>query len=293
MLFFQCLNEVNDMPTYKEVLEINETYALDNGKEDSGVKILLLHFAKMTSSDLILAMNEEIPEDIYQDFLYGVDRYVTKNIPVQHITGVEYFYGYEFDVNKDVLIPRFETEELVANVLLMYDDVFDGQAVHVVDIGTGSGCLAITLDLEEPNMTVHATDISNEALSVAKQNNQKLGANVTFYQGDMLNPISGMKFDVIVSNPPYIPNDEYVEGLVKDNEPAIALFGGNDGLNFYRQIIAGAAPLLNERFIIAFEHAYNKSKELKKLIKKHFTDVEIIQKKDLQGKDRMTFVVKK
>ena len=281
------------MPTYKEVLDINESYALDNAKEDSGVKILLLHFAKMTSSDLILSMDKEIPDDIYQDFLYGVDRYITKNIPVQHITGVEYFYGYEFIVNSNVLIPRFETEELVANVLMMYDDVFDGGSVQVVDIGTGSGCLALTLDKEEPNMTVSATDISFEALEVAKENNKKLNSNVEFLQGDMLEPVKGRKFDIIVSNPPYIPDSEYVEGLVKDNEPSIALFGGKDGLNFYRQIISGASEILNDKFIIAFEHAYNKSKELKKIIKKHFTDVEIIQKKDMQGKDRMTFIVKK
>jgi len=281
------------MPTYKEVLAINEQYAIDNQKEASGVKLLLLHFSKMDSSSLFMKFDEEVEETIYRDFLYGVDRYICKNTPVQHIIGHEYFYGHEFIVNKDVLIPRFETEELVENILLMYDEVFDGAKVDVVDIGTGSGCLAITLDIEEPNMSVKATDISSKALRVAQANNDSLKANVEFLEGDMLQPVIDKKFDILVSNPPYIPNLEYVEPLVKDNEPHEALFGGKDGLDFYRVIIKDAESILKDKYIIAFEHAYNKSKELKKIIKKHIKNAEIIQKKDHQGKDRMTFIIKK
>ena len=203
------------MPSYREVLIINEQYAIDNGKEDTGVKLLLLHFSRMESSDLLLSFDKDMPDDMYQEFLYGVDRYIIQNIPVQHIIGHEYFFGHQFIVNEDVLIPRFETEELVANTLMLYDEVFDGEPITVVDIGTGSGCLSITLDLEETNMTVFATDISNEALAVAKENNEALGGHVTFLQGDMLKPLEGMKFDMIISNPPYIPNEEYVEEIVK------------------------------------------------------------------------------
>jgi len=281
------------MPTYKEALNINEHYAIDNNKEDSAIKRLLLHFSNMDSSELLLNLNEEMPEELYNDFLYGVDRFVIQNIPVQHIIGYEYFFGYEFIVNSDVLIPRFETEELVANVLEQYDDVFNGTDVDVVDIGTGSGCLAVTLSVEEKGMNVIATDISEKALVVAKQNNNKLGGRVTFYQGDMLEPVKAMKFDILVSNPPYIPNDEFVEDLVKSNEPHVALFGGKDGLDFYRKIIINAESILNDKYIIAFEHAYDKAKELKKLIQKHIKDATIIQKKDMQGKDRMTFIIKK
>ena len=281
------------MPSYREVLQINEQYAIDNGKEDTGVKLLLLHFSKMESTDLLLSFDEDMPDEMYQDFLYGVDRYITKNIPVQHIIGYEEFYGHKFIVNNNVLIPRFETEELVANVLLYYDEVFNSEKVSVVDIGTGSGCLAVTLDIEEPNMTLTATDISKEALDVAKLNNKKLNGNVTFIEGDMLKPLNGMKFDILVSNPPYIPNEEYVEGLVIDNEPRVALFVGEDGLDFYKEIIKNAESILNDKYIIAFEPAFNKAKQLKKIIKKHLHNVEIIQKKDMQGKDRMTFVIKK
>lgn len=281
------------MPTYRDVLRINEQYALDNNKEDSGIKTLLLYFSQMDPSQLMLHLDDQMPQEMYQDFLYGVDRYITKNIPVQHITGYEYFFGYQFKVNPDVLIPRFETEELVAEVLMLYDEVFDGQEVDVVDVGTGSGCLAVTLAKEEPHMHVTATDISEKALRVAKENNDTIGASVTFLLGDLLQPLEGMKFDILVSNPPYIPNDEFVEDLVKGHEPHLALFGGVDGLDFYRKILEGAEPLLKDRYIIAFEHAYDKAKDIKKLIKKHFKDVDVIQKKDMQGKDRMTFAIKK
>lgn len=281
------------MPTYREILRINEQYAIDNAKEDSAVKILLLFFANMSSTELLLQMDDEMPDKQYQDFLYGVDRYIIQDIPVQHITGKEYFFGYEFKVSPDVLIPRFETEELVANTLLMYDDVFDGKAVDVVDIGTGSGCLAVTLSLEEAMMTVTATDISEAALAVAKENNQLLGGHVTFYQGDLLEPLQGQRFDIVISNPPYIPDDEFVEDIVKQQEPHLALFGGQDGLDLYRRMLAGLPAILKDTYLVAFEHGYDKAKALAKLIKQHLPGSTIVQKKDMQGKDRMTFAYKK
>lgn len=281
------------MPTYREILRINEQYALDNDKEDSAVKILLLHYSDMSSSELLFHLDDVMPDDRYQDFLYGVDRYVTAHVPVQHITGREWFFGYEFHVSPDVLIPRFETEELVANTLLLYDEVFDGSPVEVLDIGTGSGCLAITLKLEEPTMTMTATDISPSALAVAQQNAQSLGADVTFLEGDLLEPVKGRRFDVVVANPPYIPDDEYVETIVKDREPHIALFGGVDGLDHYRRILTGLPALLNERYLIAFEHAFDKAKTLRQLMETHLPDATIVAKKDMQGKDRMMFAYRK
>jgi release factor glutamine methyltransferase len=280
------------MPTYKEALTINEQYALDNGLETTGIKRLLLHFSKLSNATLFSNMNEEMPQENYKAFLQAVDAYVIHHVPVQHITHEEYFYGYTFYVNEDVLIPRFETEELVANVLLYYDQFFEGKKVKVVDIGTGSGCLAITLDKEESNMTVYASDISKKALAVAKKNNEQLEANVTFKEGDMLEPFYGDTFDILVSNPPYIPVKELVDTFVKDNEPHVALYGGEDGLRYYRIILNNASKILNESFMIAFEHAYDKADAIKALIETTLPDCEIIQKKDMQGKDRMTFVIK-
>lgn len=198
-------------------------------------------------------------------------------------------------VNEDVLIPRPETEELVGYVLSTYDDVFDGKEVDVVDVGTGSAAIAISLAKEEPNMHVVATDISEEALVVAEENAKINNANIKFYQGDMLKPLidNNLKFDILVSNPPYIPDNEYVEDIVINNEPHVALFGGENGMNFYDIILKDANKILNTPSIIAFEHSYNKKLEMHELIKKYFPSSYAETIKDLSGKDRITIIINK
>ncbi len=282
------------MPTYKEALKVHEHYALDNGKEASGVKILLLHFSKLSNTELYAHLSDDMPKNHYRAFQKAVDDYVIHSKPVQHMTGEEIFYGHAFKVNQDVMIPRCETEELAEKTLMLIDEHFPGKnPIEVLDVGTGSGCLAITLSLEEPRIKATAVDISQAALSVAKYNNDALETNVTFKQGSFLEPVKGQTFDVIVSNPPYIPNDEALESMVKDHEPNLALFGGKDGLDPYRTILKNIKDVLNDQFLIAFEHAYDKAKELKKLIKKELKHVHIMQIKDMQGKDRMTFITNK
>lgn len=278
---------------YRELLDEGIKKAIELNKDDSAVRLLLMDAANMESSDIILKFEEEVNEEVVSLFNNNLDKYLQDNIPVQHIIGYEYFYGHKFIVNSDVLIPRFETEELVANILMEYDELFDDREISLVDIGTGSGCLALTLAKEEPSIKVTATDISNEALVVAKENAKNLEVDVDFLCGDMLKPLENKKFDILVSNPPYIPQDEEVDSLVKDNEPHLALFGGEDGLKFYRIILENARDILNDKFIIAFEHAYDKGEEMKELAKKYFSDCEIKILKDMQNKDRMTFVIKR
>lgn len=277
------------MITYRELISQQTKRAVDNGMEESAIIRLILHFTKKESYELYAMQDEEADERVINEFLKACDQYILSNIPVQHITGFETFYGYDFMVNKDVLIPRFETEELVENLLYEYDEFLGGEC-DVVDIGTGSGAIAITLALEEPKMHVMATDISSKALQMAKKNALNLGANVTFLEGDMLEPVYGKKFDILVSNPPYIPSEEYVEPLVKDNEPNVALFGGIDGLKFYRIILENAKKILKPKSIIAFEHAYNTGDALRALIKKYFPLARIKSLHDMAGKDRMIFV---
>lgn len=242
-----------------------------------------------------MKLNEEIEEEIYIKLLKAVDEYIILKKPVQHIIGYSYFYGYKMIVNPDVLIPRPETEELVGYILSYYDEVFDGKKVDVVDVGTGSGAIAIALSKEEPNMRVKATDISDEALVVAKNNALNNNAQVEFYQGDMLAPLieNNFKFDILVSNPPYIPDNEYVEDIVKNNEPHVALFGGDNGMRFYDVILKDASKILNTPNIIAFEHSYNKKKEMHELINKYFPNSSYETIKDLSGKDRMTIIINK
>lgn len=278
--------------TYQSFL--NEWYekATKAYKEESAILLLLLAVAKLSSSDLYIKMHDEIPTEVVKEFEGKVKKYIDDNVPVQYIIGEACFYGYDFIVNEDVLIPRPETEELVENVLYLYDDYFKGQKIKVADIGTGSGCIAVTLKAEEPRMDVTAVDISDNALAVAKANAKKMEADVEFLQGDMLNPVMDRKFDILVSNPPYIPDTEVVDSLVKDNEPNVALFGGNDGLKFYRIILENAPKIMNERCILAFEHGYNTSREIERLASEYFPGAKVYTKRDLQGLERMTFVVR-
>jgi len=281
------------MKTFREVLKWAEGYALDHNKEDSAVKLLLMHVTNKESYEILADLNQEMPTEQIEEFQRLVRTYVDESVPVQHLMGYETFFGRKFIVSDAVLIPRFETEELVANVLATYDDVFDGQAVKVVDVGTGSGAIGLSLACEETNMDVTLTEISESALAVAQQNAHNLGAPVTFYQGDMLQPLleRKLKFDILVSNPPYIPLQEDVDPFVKDNEPHLALFGGEDGLKFYRLILKDAQKTLNPKNIIAFEHAWNHREAMAELVKEHFPTAKFETLKDLNGKDRMTIIV--
>lgn len=212
--------------------------------------------------------------------------------PLAYVMGEHYFYGYRFDVNPNVLIPRYETEELVLRVLMEMDEYFESDALTVLDIGTGSGAIACVLKKESPNLTVYASDISEEALIQAKHNAKSLEADVTFYQGDMGQPFvdRGIKADVIVCNPPYIPQDEEIQTSVKNFEPHVALFGGEDGLYFYRKVLNDAQSILKDHSILAFEMGWNQKENLSKEVRKVFPNAQIEGFKDMQGKDRILVV---
>ena len=254
------------------------------------VILLLEYVTKENSTGLYTKLHEEVSKEIQESFQSLFHRYLYENEPVQYLIGSSCFYGYDFKVTKDVLIPRYETEELVEQVLYRYDSYFKGQQVDVCDLATGSGCIGITLALEEKLMRVVATDISKDALRIAKENSERLGVNVEFLEGDMLEPVKNRKFDIFVSNPPYIPEKENVMSLVKDNEPNIALFGGEDGMKFYRIILENVHMLLKEKAIVCFEHGYDKKEEMLALAKYYFPEARVEVLKDLEGKDRMTFI---
>jgi len=276
--------------TYQRFIKNAENKAIEHDKEESAVVLLMEHVTGFETNMLYMKMNEEVPSEIEEKFNNIFDLYLNENKPMQYLIGTACFYGYDFIVNEDVLIPRYETEELVENILYRYDEHFGGKDVDVCDLATGSGCIAIALALEEKKMKVVATDISKEALNVAKRNNEKFNAGVKFLQGDMLNPLKGRKFDIFVSNPPYIPEGEDVMSLVKDNEPNLALFGGSDGMKFYRIILSGVKPYLKNKAMICFEHGYDKKEEMIELSKKYFPNSKVEVLKDLEGRDRMTFI---
>ncbi len=275
---------------YLDLLKYSENKIINADKEQGAALIILEYVSKLSSAQIYANMNEKVNEEIINSFNEKLDKYLIDNIPVQYIVGYSCFYGYNFKVNKDVLIPRYETEELVENVLYRYDKFFNGHKVKVADVACGSGCIGITLALEEKNMDLTITDISLDALKIAEYNSVSLGANVKILHGDMLKPLKGMKFDILVSNPPYIPAQEYVMPLVKDNEPNIALFGGEDGMYFYRIILKECKEYLNDKAIIAFEHAYDKKEEMIALVNECLPNAKVEVIKDLNQKDRMTFI---
>ena len=280
------------MATVKELIKLAESRLDDASKDVNVAKVLFYHLDDKQQHELYLMYVEEVSSELEAKFLAGMEEYY-QGKPIQYIKGVENFFGRDFKVNEDVLIPRYETEELVENILYRIDDYFaEYQSITLCDVGTGSGAIATSLALEEPRLKVFATDISLKAVTVAKDNAKNLGANIEFMVGDMLEPLleNEIKVDIFVSNPPYIPQEQEIEAMVKDNEPHVALFGGNDGLYFYRKIFQGVEPLLQERALLAFEMGFDQRELMEAALQEYFPNDphEII--KDINGKDRMLFI---
>ncbi len=213
-----------------------------------------------------------------------------EGLPVQYIVGNVDFYGRIFKVNENVLIPRFETEELVYKTI-QYIKKLSNQTISILDLGTGSGCIAITLKKELSNAQVTAVDLSEVALLVAHENAKQNDAEVTFVHSDMLKNVTG-KFDVIISNPPYIAKTDEVDEKVLKYEPHMALFAEDEGLYFYREILKEAHKFLNEQFIIAFEIGEAQGERLLELANQYFAECNISLEKDMQGRNRFLFILK-
>lgn len=214
---------------------------------------------------------------------------LSRTYPIQYIVGNVDFYGYNFKVNENVLIPRFETEELVENTIYYIKKVFNDK-VSVLDLCTGSGCIGITLKKELPNIEITISDIDETALDVAKENCGNL--DIKIIKSDILKNIN-KKYDIIICNPPYISYDEEIMSIVKDNEPNIALFADNNGLYFYEEILKNCKSNLKDSFLIAFEIGEKQAKTISELTNKYLQNVNIIVKKDMQDRDRMIFIMNK
>lgn len=199
-------------------------------------ELLLMHTARLTKTDLLTHPERALTERQINHYQAAIARRALHE-PVQHIIGTQEFYGRSFIVNRLVLIPRPETEHLVEAALAIRP-----QPRRILDIGTGSGILAITLALELPHATITATDISPAALAVAQQNAQALGATgrIRFLVSDLFAALDRRRFDCIVANPPYVSTSETLEPQVRDYEPATALYAGPDGLALYRRLIPDA-----------------------------------------------------
>ena len=279
------------MSTYNQLMHQYQRIFRENLIPEETVRVFLFELCSEYGVNMYLQLDEEVKPEIYERFVQGCKR-LLNNEPLNYVLGYSWFYGYKLEVNDDVLIPRPETEELVARVLSMYDEHFKGKEVRVCDVGTGSGAIAIALKKEEPKMEVYASDISEAALKVAERNAASNDCAITFLQGSMLEPYieQGLKFDILVSNPPYIRSDEDIEASVKDFEPHVALFGGSDGLKFYRDIFAKAQEILLPESLLFFEMGYDQKDRLTALAKEYFPKREAIVYKDINNKDRILMI---
>lgn len=228
-------------------------------------------------------LKKYLPSDKLDD---GI-KLLESDIPVQYIVGNVDFYGNTINVNKNVLIPRFETELLVDKLIKRCKDKFF-KKIDILDLCTGSGCIAITLD-KEIDSNVDAIDISCDALNVALENNKKNKTNVNFFESDIFSNVN-KKYDVIVSNPPYISYDEEIMDIVRNNEPHIALYAIDDGLYFYKEIIRYMSNYLNDNFIVAFEIGEKQSGLIVDIINLYFNDVNISIEKDYNDRERFIFI---
>ena len=229
-------------------------------------------------------LKKYLPEDKYEE---GLKQY-KKGKPLQYIVGTAPFYDLTLKVNENVLIPRFETEYLTEKTINYSKKHFQNK-IKILDIGTGSGAIAIALK-KHLNSNVTASDISLEALELAKENAKQNNVEITFIHSNIFENIKE-KYDIIISNPPYIAYDEKIDDIVKNNEPHLALYADDNGLYFYKEIIKKAKKYLNEKSVLAFEIGMTQGNYLKEYANNYFPNSKISIEKDLTGRDRYLFII--
>lgn len=271
--------------TLREAYEYGQEKLKNAGIEDAVLDAwYLLEFVTGISRAMyFVRMNEEMSVEQEMGYKVCTDTRA-KHIPLQHITGVQEFMGFEFHVNEHVLVPRQDTEVLVESVL----DVLQPK-MEVLDMCTGSGCIIISLDKLAKRIKGTGVDISEDALIIANKNNSDLGANVAFLHSDLFENVEGT-FDVIVSNPPYIRTAviEELKEEVKFHDPYLALDGKEDGLYFYRRIVEESPKYLKQHGKLYFEIGHDQGQEVKELME-NAGFMEVTVKKDLAGLDRVVY----
>lgn len=265
---------------YNEAITRLENAGIDDAKSD--VNLLFYYLLGFDRSYLFMHANDEIDGEKV-DIILGAISKREKRIPLQHITGKQEFMGLEFLVSGDVLVPRFDTENLVEEALIYAND-----GDKILDMCTGSGCIIISIMQYKNDIQGYASDISDAALEMAKRNAEKHDKNITFIKSNMFDEIDEKGFDIIVSNPPYIKTS-VIDSLmdeVKEHDPYIALDGGDDGLMFYREIINKSRGHLKNFGYLIVEIGHDQGEDVSRLFEENgFNDVCV--KKDLSGNDRV------
>jgi len=252
-------------------------------------KILLGELLNLNPLELLNHLNDLVPQDkqeLYKKEVLALE----EGKPLQYVLGYVNFYGNKFLVDERCLIPRFETEELVENTVNYINKYFN-YPVDIIDLGTGSGVIGLTLEKKVSTNSVDLVDISKDALEVTKKNKELLNSKANIVESDFLTNID-KKYDVIISNPPYIKDNERIEDIVKNNEPHLALYAGIEGLDCYEKILSNISNHMKDKCLIAFEIGYTQANDITNLVNKYLDNVRIEVKKDLSDKDRMLFIFK-
>ena len=263
------------------------------GKEESLARFLLMYMLDESPQLFSNSFSEQLSQENEEKYFSLIEKHIREDVPLSHLVGFEYFYDRKFKVTKDVLSPRMETEELIYKVV-EYVKSTKKNNLKILDLCTGSGIIAITLkkELDQLLIDVVASDISEEAIKVAKENAQSHDATIKFIQSDIFDNIAD-KFDIIVSNPPYI--DRKDEVTMQDNvlkyDPHLALFAEEEGMYFYRNIVEKASSYLNDNGVIFFEIGYDQKDKIIKLADMNGYSAGVY--KDINGRDRMAFLVEK
>ena len=247
-------------------------------------RLLLQYVLDKTRQYIIVYDNKEIDKQQQWQYFVNIEK-LTKGVPLQHITHRQEFMKMDFFVDENVLIPRPDTEILVEEVIKIAQKY---NLPRILDLCTGSGAIAISLKKFVPNADITAVDISEKALEIAQRNAKKLETKINFLKSDLFDKLDNKKFDIIVSNPPYIRKDE-IKKLSEEvqKEPKIALDGGEDGLDFYRIITEQAINYLKTGSFLCFEIGYNQKNDVIKIIEDEQNYKNTYCKKDLYGNDRI------
>ncbi|HJE15849.1 MAG TPA: peptide chain release factor N(5)-glutamine methyltransferase [Lapidilactobacillus dextrinicus] len=275
---------------YKEALDWAFLLLQKADRDPEAAEYVLLERQAWRKTDLVLNERRPMPESVWQQFEQDVAQLKT-GLPAQYLLGYAWFADLKLKVNQATLIPRQETEELVSWIGEVYPAT---ASLRILDIGTGSGAIALALKQHFPNSTVVATDISNAALTVAQENATNLQLPVTFYQGDLWQalPASEAKFDVIVSNPPYIATDEkkVMDYSVLNFEPQTALFADHQGLAIYERLAAEVAHYLQPQGNLFMEFGYQQAPAIKTIFQNALPQHQIEIRHDLADWPRMARV---
>ena len=265
----------------------------------TATEVLLLHILAKDRAYLYAHSDEELLPEQQREFQSLLERRAA-GTPTQYLTGKQEFWGLEFHVEPGVLIPRPETEHVVEAVLKIVREKLRKPNARIVDVGAGSGCIALALAHELPQAVIHAVDVSDDALRIARENAERLGfaERVQFTQGDLLgeflSPVNNsqttdcvLKFDLVVSNPPYVSHneEEILPREVREHEPRVALFSDEEGLGVARRLLEQAKVLLHPDGHIVLELGYNQAQRVRSLVNEGWIDVEITN--DLRGIPRV------